>query len=38
MNNTNTTRKKYLDNIKKEWRNYSTQITDWEIKQYLYKY
>ena len=30
--------KVYLDNIKKEWRNYSTQITDWEIKQYLYKY
>ena len=28
----------YLDNIKKEWREYSTQVTDWEIKQYLYKY
>ena len=25
----------YLDNIKKD---YSTQLTDWEIKQYLYKY
>ena len=30
--------KVYLDNIKKEWKDYSTQITDWEIKQYLYKY
>ena len=28
----------YLDNIKKEWKDYSTQLTDWEIKQYLYKY
>ncbi len=28
----------YLDNIKKEWKEYSTQVTDWEIKQYLYKY
>lgn len=28
----------YLDNIKKEWKEYSIQITDWELKQYLYKY
>ena len=28
----------YLDNITKEWKEYSTQITDWEIKKYLYKY
>ena len=28
----------YLDNITKEWKEYSTQITDWEIRKYLYKY
>ncbi len=29
---------KYLDAKKKEWREFRSQVTDWEVSQYLYKY
>ena len=29
---------KYLEAKKREWRAFRAQVTDWEIRQYLYKY
>ena len=29
---------KYLEAKEKEWRAFRAQVTDWEVKQYLYKY
>ena len=29
---------KYLEAKKQEWRAFRAQVTDWEIRQYLYKY
>ena len=29
---------KYLEAKEKEWREFRTKVTDWELKEYLYKY
>lgn len=29
---------KYIEAKKREWKEYSTQVSDWEIERYLYKY